>query len=110
MSDPRLSDYAKLLVEDCVDAQLGWQVVVMGSYLGRPLLEEVVRQVARRGAYAFLHVTFGETSTTSRAWLLDERARLQRYADRFDAAEEVRIVGDGTLDGEVVQRDGAWLV
>jgi aminopeptidase len=25
-----------------------------------------------------------------------ERERMQRYADRFDAAEEVRIVGDGT--------------
>ena len=25
-----------------------------------------------------------------------ERERMQRYADRFDAADEVRIVGDGT--------------
>ena len=195
MPGSRLSDYAKLLVEDCIDVQPGWQVVVLGSYLGRPLIEEVVRQIARRGAYAFLHVTFGETSTTSRAWLVEaplevvsvasplelqllatmdalvvveapentrdglvvsqerlsavqaalrpalepifrhelpwvgcqfptpalaqdagmstaeftdflygaclldwaaERTRMQRYADRFDAADEVRIVGDGT--------------
>jgi aminopeptidase len=50
--DPRIEAYAKLLVETCVDVQPGWQVLVIGSYLARPLLEEVSRQVGRRGAYA----------------------------------------------------------
>ncbi|HZE28763.1 MAG TPA: aminopeptidase, partial [Gaiellaceae bacterium] len=52
MSDPRVERYAALLVETCVDVQPGWQVLVNGSYLARPLLEEVSKQVARRGAYA----------------------------------------------------------
>jgi aminopeptidase len=50
--DPRLERYAALLVETCVDVQPGWQVLVTGGQLARPLLEEVSRQVGRRGAYA----------------------------------------------------------
>lgn len=195
MPEARIEEYAKLLVEECIDVQPGWQVVVIGSYLGRPLVEEVIRQIARRGAYAIPRITFGEASVASRTWLLEaplelvstiapieqhilsamdalividapentrdgsrvprerlgamqsayrpvmerifqhevpwvgcqfptnalaqdagmstgefadflygaclldwdaERARMQRYADRFDAAETVRIIGDGT--------------
>jgi aminopeptidase len=49
---PRLERYAALLVETCIDVQPGWQVLVTGGQLARPLLEEVSRQVGRRGAYA----------------------------------------------------------
>ena len=52
MTDPRVEAYAKLLVEDCLDIQPGWQVLVSASMLARPLIEEVSRQLARRGAYA----------------------------------------------------------
>jgi aminopeptidase len=192
MADPRLEQYAKLLVENCVDVQPGWQVLVGGDYLARPLLDEVARQVAQRGAYALVRVggigsnrewlkhapmelvetaaplemqqleqcdafIYVEAPENTRdavsvpqerllaaqaalrpalerifrhevpwvgcqfptpalaqdagmgteefadflygACLLDwdaERERMQRYADRFDAAEEVRIVGAGT--------------
>jgi len=68
-ADPRIESYAKLLVEECVDVQPGWQVIVLGSFLGRPLLEEIARHVARRGAYALMRVTFGEASIAPRAWL-----------------------------------------
>jgi aminopeptidase len=54
VSDPRVEQYAKLLVETCIDVQPGWQVMVSGGILARPLLEEVSRAVARRGAYALL--------------------------------------------------------
>ena len=43
--------------------------------------------------------SFVDTDFLYGACLLDwdaERTRMQRYADRFDAADEVRIVGDGT--------------
>jgi aminopeptidase len=194
MADPRDRQLAELLVDTCVGVQPGWQVIVIGTPLGRPLVEEVVRKVAERDAYALLRVTF-DANIASRTWLraarleriaipaaieehalencevliaidapentrdaasvavertsalqgayrpalqrvfagevpwvgcqyptpalaqdagmsteefadflygaclLDwnaERARMQRYADRFDAADEVRIVGDGT--------------
>jgi aminopeptidase len=193
MADPRIEQYARLLVETCVDVQPGWQVVIAAPATGlaRPLAEEVTRQVARRGAFALQRSTLGpdriwireapeellgtiapldrrvleeadalialeapentrEASAVAQerlaavqaafrpameriftgdlvwvgcqyptpalaqeagmsteafadflygACLLDwdaERVRMQRYADRFEAASEVRIVGDGT--------------
>ena len=41
MSDPRVEAYAKLLVEDCLDVQPGWQVMVTAGALARPLLEAI---------------------------------------------------------------------
>lgn len=195
MADPRIERYATLLVDTCTRVQPGWQVVVWGMPAARPLLEEIMRQLGRRGAYPLLRLTFGgglvyhrdwlrtaplerieepapldlhvlntcdaliavsapentrdgsdiaaeRTSAVNRAYrpalervnastfpwvmcwyptpalaqeagmtlgafeeflygavLLDweaEHARLQRYADLFDAADEVRIVGEGT--------------
>ena len=40
MRDPRNRDYAELLVGTCLGVQAGWQVLVLGTELGRPLLEE----------------------------------------------------------------------
>jgi aminopeptidase len=62
MPDPRIERYARLLVETCVDVQPGWQVLVHSGPLARPLVEEVSRAVARRGAHALLRLTLdGET-------------------------------------------------
>ncbi|HKV68328.1 MAG TPA: aminopeptidase [Gaiellales bacterium] len=195
MIDLRIERYATLLVDTCTRVEPGWQVLVWGMPAARPLLEEIMRQLGRRGAYPLLRLTFGgglvyhrewlrtapleligepapldlhvlnscdaliavsapentrdgsdiateRTSAVSRAYrpalervnastfpwvmcwyptralaqeagmtlaafeeflygavLLDwkaEHARLQRYADLFDAADEVRIVGEGT--------------
>lgn len=57
MRDPRIEQYAKVLVETCLDVQAGWQVVVNSSPQARPLVEEVSRQLARRGAYAVLRLS-----------------------------------------------------
>ena len=112
MPDSRLKDYAKLLVEDCIDVQAGWQVVVIGSYLGRPLFEEVVRQVARRGAYVIPRVTFGEASVASREWLLEAPLELLSTAAPIDqhvlGAMDALIVIDApenTRDGSRVPRE-----
>jgi aminopeptidase len=56
MRDPRVEAYAKVLL-DCIDPQPGWQVLVSSSALARPLVEEVSRQLARRGAYALLKLS-----------------------------------------------------
>jgi aminopeptidase len=61
VSEARIEDYARLLVEDCVDVQPGWQVLVSGGVLARPLLEEVSRHVARKGAYALQRVSLTGT-------------------------------------------------
>jgi aminopeptidase len=57
MADPRVEQYARVLVETCVDVQPEWQVIVTSGPLARPLIEEVSRAIARRGAYAILRLT-----------------------------------------------------
>ncbi|HET7129817.1 MAG TPA: aminopeptidase [Gaiellaceae bacterium] len=56
--DPRTDEYASLLVERSVGVQPGWQVAIRGNHLGRPLIEAVIEQVARKGAYPILQLTF----------------------------------------------------
>jgi aminopeptidase len=67
MADQRLEAYARLLVERSIDVQPGWQVLVSSSPLARPLVEEVVRAIARRGAYALTRLSY---ESTSLAWAL----------------------------------------
>jgi aminopeptidase len=50
--DPRVEQYAELLVGTCVGVQPGWQVLVTGGVLSRPLLEAISRAIGQRGAYA----------------------------------------------------------
>jgi aminopeptidase len=58
VADPRVVEYARLLVERSLDVQPGWQVQVHSSPLGRPLVEEVVSAIARRGAYALVRLSY----------------------------------------------------
>jgi aminopeptidase len=54
--DPRITAYAKLLVERSLDVQPGWQVWINSSWLARPLVQEVVRAIAARGAYPLVRL------------------------------------------------------
>ena len=78
MRDSRDRQLAELLVDTCVGVQPGWQVLVVGSPPGRPFLEEIVRVVAERDAYALLRVTFDEANITPRLWT--RTAPLERLA------------------------------
>ncbi len=69
MNDPRLERYTELLLDTCLGVQQGWQVVVWSTPLGRPLVEEITRQLARRGAYALLRLTFSGGLVYHRDWL-----------------------------------------
>jgi aminopeptidase len=77
LADPRDRQLAELLVDTCVGVQPGWQVLVMGTPQGRPLLEEILRLVGERDAYALLRVAF-DSNFASRAWL--QSAPLERIA------------------------------
>jgi aminopeptidase len=57
VSDPRNEAYARLLV-DCIDPKPGWQVHVRSQPLGRALIEEVVRELGRRGVRALVRLNF----------------------------------------------------
>lgn len=58
MRDPRIGEYARLLVDRSVGVQPGWQVHVRGNHLARPLIEALLEEVARRGAYPILQLSF----------------------------------------------------
>ena len=47
MKDERLGKYADLLIDTCLGVQPGWEVLVLGSPPGLPLLEEIGRALAR---------------------------------------------------------------
>lgn len=80
MVDNRIQAYARLLVEDCIDVQPGWQVLVAASALARPLAEEVMRQVAARRAYAIPRVSFsGVSAVVELPWL--QEAPLELLAE-----------------------------
>jgi aminopeptidase len=57
VTDPRIEAYARLLV-DCVGPQPGWQVLVRSQPLGRRLVEEVSRELGRRGVRALVRLGF----------------------------------------------------
>ena len=95
MADPRIEQYARLLVERCIDAQPGWEVVVVGSTHARPLIEEVIRAIGRRKAVPLVQLSFGgmdfwpfETvwAETAPAELVAERSPLRvKIEDECDA-------------------------
>ncbi len=92
MRDPRVEAYAKLLVERCLDVQPGWEVLIRSTPLARPLLDELERQIARRGAYAVMRINWS-LWPIDHVWvadapeqLLGELADIDRFAcERMDA-------------------------
>jgi aminopeptidase len=83
MADPRIADYAALLVERCVDVQPGTQVLVRATPAARPLVEEVVAAVARRGAYALPRLSFSRFSP----WLAEAPLELLAKLSDIEAHE-----------------------
>jgi aminopeptidase len=59
LADPRVEQYARLLVDTCVDVQPGDQVLVFATPLARPLVEAVSKRIGERGAYALLRLAWG---------------------------------------------------
>lgn len=90
--DPRLAEYARLLVERSLDVQPGWQVLIRSTPAARPLIDEVSRLIAHRGAYPLLRVNF-TLFPNDDVWaaeapeeLVGEIAPIDRYAsDHMDA-------------------------
>src|SRR5262245_60009714 len=88
MRDPRIEQYAKILVDTCVGVQAGWQVILWGGPMARPLVDEVARVIARRGAYALVRSNL----TGNVPWILeapdeliDTLAPIESYA--FEKAD-----------------------
>jgi aminopeptidase len=58
LTDPRIVEYARLIVERSLNVQRGWQVVIRSTPLARPLLDELARQLGQRGAYPILRLNW----------------------------------------------------
>ena len=116
MADPRVEQYATLMVERCVDVQPGWQVLVVSMPQGRPLVEEVVRAIARRGAYSLLRLGF-TLPTHEHAWtnaapepLVSQLPPIEAY--QWDNADCYVVVQapESTRDGSNVPAERSALV
>jgi aminopeptidase len=92
--DPRVQEYARLLVERSIDVQPNWQVMVIAQPAARPLLEEVIRLIARRGAYPIVRFSYAMEQLPFRSlWaedapleLLDKPAPADKHVwDTVDA-------------------------
>jgi aminopeptidase len=80
--DPRIGEYARLIVERCIGVQPGWTVNLRSTPLARPLLEELMAEIGRKGAYAHLALSFelygGPWALTAPEELLPEPSPVQR--------------------------------
>ena len=86
MADPRIEAYARVLVERCLDVQPGMQVLVRSTPLARALLDELSRQIARRGAYVVQRIHLGMLWPVNDAWAAEAPEELVRELcaiDRF---------------------------
>jgi aminopeptidase len=108
VTDPRVREYARLLVGRSIDPQPGAQVLVATTTEARPLAEELSRELARRGAYALTRIAFGGLYPLDAAWAeeappeLDVLAPLeQEVVDRMDGAIFVLAPEDPPRDAEL---------
>jgi aminopeptidase len=106
--DPRVEAYARLLVERCIDVRPGQQVLIRSTPLARPLIEEIGRLIAARGAYLILRLNWSMWpldygwAAEAPAELLGELPEIDRHAcDHMDARM--------TIDAPENTREGADL-
>lgn len=93
MNDPRVQEYAKLLVDRSLGVQAGWQVMIVSTPLARLLVEEVTRLIARRGAYALTRLMF--STVADMAWATE--------------APEELLAHKSPLEEHVHQNLDAWI-
>jgi aminopeptidase len=85
VTDPRVERYASVLVEECLDVQPGWEVVVQSTPSGRPLVEAVIRTLARREAYALVRLTF-QLTNVSPIWVKEAPEALLSVVPKTEIA------------------------
>jgi aminopeptidase len=113
VQDDRLARYADLLVGTCIDVQPGWEVLVLGTPAGRPLITEIAKEIGRRGAYAVLQITFGGIfAAGDRDWLreaprelVDKPSSLQEHLIKTCDAIVVVDAPENTRDLSAVDPD-----
>ncbi len=64
MSDPRIVKLADILVNNSVEVKKGERVLITAGFLARPLIEEVVKQVALAGAEPVIRINMESVGLT----------------------------------------------
>jgi aminopeptidase len=86
VDEPRVRALAELLVSRCLEVQPGWQVSVRATPLARPLVREVARALARRGAYYLPRINWGsERIRVDLDWALEAPLELLGELPPIDA-------------------------
>ncbi len=98
MTDPRVKELAELLVGRSLDVQPGWQVMINATALARPLVEELVRALARRSAYPLVRLTFTDLERVPFETVWAEEAPEELLAK--PAALDVRLRNE--IDARVI--------
>jgi aminopeptidase len=109
LSDPRVAEYARLIVERSLGVQPGWQVLIRSTPLARPLLRELVRLIARRGAYPLLRIGPSSLWPGHPEWaaeapdeLVGELSELDRHAvEQMDARVTVEAPANAREGSEL---------
>jgi len=108
--DARVRDLAALLVDRCLDVQPGWQVSVRATPLARPLVQELARAVAHRGAYFLPRLSWGpdrfrldyDWALEAPLELLEELPSIERHAvETEDARLTIRAPEDVQAGAEL---------
>ena len=105
-TDPRLTAYAELLVDRCIGVRAGWQVLLVTTAEARPLVDELGRLVAERGAYVLPRISFGAWYPVDAAWIAAAEPELarrlapleQHVVDHVDGTIVVIAPSDPPLD------------
>lgn len=94
----RVERLAELLVGRSLDVQPGWQVLVTANPLARPLVEELVRAIARRGAYPLVRLGLVDLDPFPLASLWAQEAPAELLETLPPAEAHVRE----TLDARII--------
>ncbi len=107
MLDARVTAYARLLVDRCIDPQPGWQVLVATTTEARPVARELSRLLAERGAYALTRIAFGGAFPVDLDWIAAAPADLAATLPPLErrVLDEV----DGTIFVLAPERDARRL-
>ena len=104
MEDSRLERYAELLVDRCSRVQPGWQVLIRAQPAARPLVEEIRRLVAERGAFPLLRLDF---ELPSAAWQRHAREELLARVPSIEAHELAEADCLITIEAPENSREGS---
>jgi aminopeptidase len=107
--DARTQEYARLIVERSLDVRPGWQVLVRSTPLAKPLLEEIVRLIARRGAYPILRIASSSLWPGSPEWAAEAPDELVGQLPPIDLYAVEQMDARITLDAPENARDGSEL-